>query len=100
MSDQMKGLELMPGLFRCKGSGGEWHMWRNAEGFIELYRTRRLDDDGSKHGLERKVTKARTEAELPGYFTPRPSTKSGHDPAQTSLLRQAEELNQSADEQP
>lgn len=92
MSDEMEGLTQMPGTFSCPGSRGEWQMWRNKDGEIELYRTGRIDESGTKHGLERKVTKARTIPELYAYFSPRPKPRAGRDDGQTDLYEEAERL--------
>lgn len=95
MSKEMDGLTGPYGLFQYAGSLGEWQVWRNNDGEIELYRTDRIDETGAMHGLERKVTKAKTVDELDAYFTPRPSAKDRRDPDQIDLIKQAEELNRS-----
>lgn len=103
MKNEMDGLTGPHGLFRCPGSRGEWQVRRNKDGEIELYRTGREEIiNGTRmcHGIERKVTKAKTEAELDAYFTPRPSTKTRVDPDQTNILKQAEELSQPDEQQP
>lgn len=92
MSNETEGLTQMPGTFSCPGSRGEWQMWRNKDGEIELYRTGRIDENGTKHGLERKVTKARTIPELYAYFSNRPKPRATGDDKQIDLYDEAERL--------
>lgn len=93
MSDDMQGLTRIDGWFSCPGSGGDWQMWRNNDGFIELYRTKKVEDDGTKHGIERKVTFAREPNELFAYFSKRTSRhKQGRDPDQIDLYEESEKL--------
>ena len=92
MNNETEGLNRMPDAFSCPGSRGECQMWRNKDGEIELYRTGRIDENGTKHGLERKVTKARTIPELYAYFSHRPKPRATRDDDQIDLYDEAERL--------
>lgn len=52
----------------------------------------RIDENGTRHGLERKVTKARTIPELYAYFSHRPKPRAVRDDGQADLYDEAERL--------
>lgn len=107
MSDDMQGLTRIDGWFSCPGSGGDWQMWRNNDGFIELYRTKKVEytpveqEDGTTKmvrtyhsGLERKVTFAREPNDLFAYFSKRTSRhKQGRDPGPDRPVRRGRETD-------
>ena len=78
------------GTYRPKRGRTEWRMYRNAEGFIELYRsgkTEIIHGERECEDLERIVTKATDESELDQYFTKRkrPSKYTPDHPGQMKI---------------
>jgi len=60
--------------------------YRNSDGFIELFRTRGFNEDGTRTGIERLVTIARELNELDQYFTKAKSAKyNPHHPNQLKI---------------
>ena len=65
--------------------GKDYQLYRNSTGFLELYCTTALDDQGHKAKMERIVTNAREVSELPAYFQKRPWPRFVKDPGQLTI---------------